>query len=203
MITRRNTRERILEIAEERFAKQGFAATSISEIAVRVGISSPGIYKHFSNKLAIYEAVCERLMAPLVEATSQLDTASNFQEMSQQIQAAMSALSDRPNIARLVQHATLAQDETLTLLSERWYRKFFAFLSDGASDPENEVISASTAIAFHCMILGYVTLAPLHQSIFGFDPLAPAQLDAQFQLQQDMVNGLHKLSAKHSKPVTS
>ena len=88
MATRRNTRERILEIAEERFAKQGFAATSISEIAVRVGISSPGIYKHFSNKLAIYEAVCEKLMAPLVEATSQLDTASNFQEMSQQIQAA-------------------------------------------------------------------------------------------------------------------
>ena len=49
MTTRRNTRERILQVAEELFAQQGFAATSISEIAVQVGISSPGIYKHFSN----------------------------------------------------------------------------------------------------------------------------------------------------------
>ena len=199
MATRRNTRERILEVAEERFAQQGFAATSISEIAVKVGISSPGIYKHFSNKLAIYEAVCERLLAPLAEATSQLDAASNFQEMRQQIQTVMGELSSKPNIARLVQHATLAQDETLTLLSERWYRKFFAFLSDSASNPDNEWINASTAIAFHCMILGYVTLAPLHQSIFGVDPLKPEQLNAQFQLQQDMVDGLNKLSAAGSK----
>ena len=63
MASRRNTKERILDIAEDLFAQQGFGATSVSEIAVQVGISSPGIYKHFNNKLDIYEQVCQRLFA--------------------------------------------------------------------------------------------------------------------------------------------
>lgn len=193
MTTRRNTRERILQVAEDLFAQQGFAATSISEIAVQVGISSPGIYKHFSNKLAIYEEVCERLMAPLVEKTGKLHTAANFIEIREQIHTIMNDLAARPNIARLVQHATLAEDETLKLLSERWYRKIFAFISDGANNPNIEWIHAPTAMAFHCMILGYVTLAPLHQSILGIDPMEPKQLEAQLQLQHDMVDGLNLL----------
>ncbi|WP_372864046.1 TetR/AcrR family transcriptional regulator [Spongiibacter sp.] len=193
MTTRRNTREKILEVAEQLFAKQGFAATSVSEIAARVGISSPGIYKHFNNKLAIYEEVCERLMAPIVETSTKLHAAADFLEIREQLRTLMSDLSAKPNIARLVQHATLAQDETLTLLSERWYRKLFAFLNDGINDPDVEWIHAPTAMAFHCMILGYVTLAPLHQSIFGIDPMEPKQLEAQLQLQNDMVDGFNRL----------
>lgn len=199
MTRRRNTKERILQVAEELFAQKGFAATSVSEIAAQVGISSPGIYKHYSNKLEIYEEVCGRLMAPLAEATDKLDAASNFHEMSQQIQVVMTELSTKPNIARLVQHATLARDETLDLLSDRWYRRFFAFISDSANNPESEWINVPTAMAFHCMILGYVTLAPLHQSIFGFNPLQKESLDAQLKLQHDMVSGLNKLLPRQAE----
>lgn len=197
---RTNTRERILEVAENLFAKQGFAATSVSEIAAEVGISSPGIYKHYANKLDIYEAVCAKLFAPLAEVTSQLQPTADFSETRKQIHEVMSALAANPNIARLVQHATLARDETLDLLSERWYRKFFAFFSDSATNPDREWINIPAAMAFHCMILGYVTLSPLHQAIFGIDPLEKSQLDAQLQLQQDMVDGLTQLVEKHRSP---
>ena len=193
MAARRNTRERILAVAEELFAQQGFAATSISEIAASVGISSPGVYKHFRNKLAIYEAVCGQLFAPLAEATRELDAEADFAETRQHIHKVMSVLASHPNIARLVQHATLAQDETLDLLSERWYRKFFGFISESAHNPDKEWINLPTAMAFHCMILGYVTLAPLHKSIFAIEPMAPDQLEAQLQFQQDMVAGLNSL----------
>ncbi len=196
MKPRRNTRERIIDIAEDLFAQKGFAATSISEIAVRVGISSPGIYKHFSNKLAIYEEVCQRLFAPLADATAELNPAGNAAEFRQQIQLVLTELASHPNIARLVQHATLAQDETLTLLTERWYQRFFSFMSDGAINPQNQVINIPAAMAFHCMILGYVTLAPLHKGIFGTDPLKADQLDAQLSLQQDMIMGLTELTRK-------
>ena len=193
MATRRNTKERILDVAENLFAQQGFAATSVSEIAVQVGISSPGIYKHFSNKFAIYEQVCNRLFTPLAEATRGIAADADFSDTRQQIYQVLSLLATKPNTARIVQHATLAQDETLDLLSDRWYRRFFNAISDPAKNPDKEWINVPTAMAFHCMILGYVTLAPLHESIFGVDPLQPEQLEAQLQFQQNMVSGLSNL----------
>ncbi|MEX1668954.1 TetR/AcrR family transcriptional regulator [Zhongshania guokunii] len=193
MATRRNTKQRILDIAENLFAQQGFAATSVSEIAAQVGISSPGIYKHYSNKFAIYEQVCERLFTPLAEATQGMATDADFTDTRQQIYQVMSLLASKPNTARIVQHATLAKDETLDLLSDRWYRQFFASISDPAENPDKGWIDVPTAMAFHCMILGYVTLAPLHHSIFGVDPLQPEQLEAQLQFQQNLVNGLNQL----------
>ncbi|WP_373087292.1 TetR/AcrR family transcriptional regulator [Zhongshania sp.] len=193
MATRRNTKERILNVAEGLFAQQGFAATSVSEIAAQVGISSPGIYKHFSNKFAIYEQVCHRLFTPLAEATRGMAANADFADTSQQIYQVLSLLATTPNTARIVQHATLARDETLDLLSDRWYRKFFSSISDPAKNPDKDWINVPTAMAFHCMILGYVTLAPLHRSIFGVDPLQPEQLEAQLKFQQNMVSGLNHL----------
>lgn len=193
MKKRGNTRELIIEIAEDLFAQQGFAATSVSEIAAKVGISSPGIYKHFGNKLAIYQEVCQQLFSPLAEATKNLNKDADFADSREQIFAVMSLLAEKPNIARLVQHATLAQDETLDLLSDRWYRKFFSDFSGPLNNPEKSWINMPTAMAFHCMILGYVTLAPLHKSIFNIDPLEATQLESQLKLQQDMIEGLGAL----------
>ncbi len=199
MSKRRNTKERIVEVAEDLFAQQGFAATSVSEIAAQVGISSPGIYKHFNNKLDIYEEVCRRLFSPLAEATRDLDAKADFTETRQQIYQVMSLLAANPNVARLVQHATLAQDETLDLLSDRWYKKFFAYISDRATDPSVGAFNITSAMAFHCMILGYVTLAPLHEAIFGIKPLQEDQVEAQLQFQQTMVDGFNSLMQSQKK----
>jgi AcrR family transcriptional regulator len=43
-------REEILAAAAELFARQGFRGTSIEDIGAAVGISGPGLYRHFSSK---------------------------------------------------------------------------------------------------------------------------------------------------------
>ncbi|MCH7382982.1 MULTISPECIES: TetR/AcrR family transcriptional regulator [Acinetobacter] len=48
------TAAKIQKVALERFAKQGFAATSLNEIATDVGIKKPSIYAHFKNKDELY-----------------------------------------------------------------------------------------------------------------------------------------------------
>lgn len=48
------TASRIQEAALARFARQGFDATSMAEIATDVGIKKPSIYAHFRNKDALY-----------------------------------------------------------------------------------------------------------------------------------------------------
>ena len=48
------TAERILDAAEDLFAQKGYSATSLGDVADRVGIRSPSLYNHFRNKEARY-----------------------------------------------------------------------------------------------------------------------------------------------------
>jgi AcrR family transcriptional regulator len=51
------TRARILATAAERFARDGYAATSIRDIAGAVGVTVGAIYAHFPSKGRLLEAV--------------------------------------------------------------------------------------------------------------------------------------------------
>ncbi len=53
----RQTRARILDAALDGFARQGYAGTSIRQIARAVGIAESAIYSHFDNKQAIFKAL--------------------------------------------------------------------------------------------------------------------------------------------------
>lgn len=54
-------RKQILEAALVEFSAMGFAATSISRIAERVGISKANVYVHFSSKDQIFETLLQSL----------------------------------------------------------------------------------------------------------------------------------------------
>lgn len=56
----RTTKDAILDISLSMFAKQGFEATSVREIAAEVGVKAPSLYKHFPSKQAIFDALVER-----------------------------------------------------------------------------------------------------------------------------------------------
>jgi AcrR family transcriptional regulator len=46
-------RQQILDTAAELFAARGFHGVSVADIGAAVGISGPGLYKHFSGKDAV------------------------------------------------------------------------------------------------------------------------------------------------------
>jgi AcrR family transcriptional regulator len=55
------TRQTVMQAAYELFLEQGYAATSIRQIAERAGLALGGIYNHFPNKEAIFsELIHER-----------------------------------------------------------------------------------------------------------------------------------------------
>jgi len=49
----KNTREKILEASLILFSKKGYAATSVRQIAKKVGVREGALYNHFENKEAI------------------------------------------------------------------------------------------------------------------------------------------------------
>lgn len=53
----RTTKEKIMDTSIELFAKQGYAQTSIRQIAETVGIQSSSIYNHFASKEDIMEQI--------------------------------------------------------------------------------------------------------------------------------------------------
>lgn len=50
-----NTREKILEVSLDMFAKQGYTAVSIRDICKKVGIKESSIYYYFKNKQSIFD----------------------------------------------------------------------------------------------------------------------------------------------------
>jgi AcrR family transcriptional regulator len=51
------TRERILDIALELFAAQGYAGTSVADIAGKLGTTPAALYYHFKSKVEILETL--------------------------------------------------------------------------------------------------------------------------------------------------
>ena len=68
-------RQQLFEVARERFAHQGFHATSMDEIAEAAGVTKPVLYQHFPSKRALYVELLEetgrQLLSALAEATAQ------------------------------------------------------------------------------------------------------------------------------------
>ncbi|MGB9111727.1 MAG: TetR/AcrR family transcriptional regulator [Acidimicrobiales bacterium] len=57
---RQETIEEILDIAEEVMAEEGVNGLSLAEVARRLGVQPPSIYKYFPSLMAVYDAIFRR-----------------------------------------------------------------------------------------------------------------------------------------------
>ncbi|MFD9127065.1 TetR/AcrR family transcriptional regulator [Kitasatospora sp. NPDC059571] len=62
---RSDTRARIVEVALELFASQGYEKTSLREIADRLGVTKAALYYHFKTKDDIVHGIVETMSAPI------------------------------------------------------------------------------------------------------------------------------------------
>lgn len=60
-----DTKQRILDVAEEMFADQGFAGTSLRSIIAAADVNLAAVHYHFRSKEALLEAVILRRLEPL------------------------------------------------------------------------------------------------------------------------------------------
>ena len=69
-------REQLLDIGRRLFAKKGFEAVSVEEIAAKAGVSKPVVYEHFGGKEGLYAVVVDREMGYLLDSIAQALAAS-------------------------------------------------------------------------------------------------------------------------------
>ncbi|WP_405017987.1 TetR/AcrR family transcriptional regulator [Kitasatospora sp. NBC_00070] len=65
---RTDTRARIIDVALELFAEQGYEKTSLREIADRLGVTKAALYYHFKTKDDIVHGIVESMAAPIDQA---------------------------------------------------------------------------------------------------------------------------------------
>jgi AcrR family transcriptional regulator len=68
--TGKASRARIIEIAFDHFAANGYRGSSMSKIAAEAGMSQPGLLHHFPSKVALLEAVLKARDERDLELTS-------------------------------------------------------------------------------------------------------------------------------------
>ena len=99
---RAQRREQILTAATEAFARSGFAATGLDDIAAEAGITRVVLYRHFDSKTDLYQAVLDRMCARLDAHVE--EPAGGFTDAS--IDGLLQAAAESPAGFRLLfQHA--------------------------------------------------------------------------------------------------
>ena len=87
----RQVRSRLLEAGQTLFGSQGYAATSMRQVAEKAGLALGGIYNHFSSKEAIFQAILLEYnpfqsgsLGPLTEAMDRQQVKTLLDEMDKQ-----------------------------------------------------------------------------------------------------------------------
>lgn len=73
LLPRTQRRKALLVGAARAFARGGFAATSLEEVAAEAGVSRVLIYRHFDSKEQLYRKILDQTRELLAEATGAPD----------------------------------------------------------------------------------------------------------------------------------
>jgi len=179
-----DTAERILDAAEALFAVHGFAGTAVRDIARAVGLTPASLYNHFEGKQAIYDAVLERGVSPLLRLMRELPTRDQTpQGFEETIGAIMAQLSSRPYLPRLIHFEVITGGLYLDKLARDWFgpilRQGMAELArdgdTGWSEDEHDLVMS----AWLNMVFGHFAMAPMMEVVFEDDPLSARNLERQ------------------------
>ncbi len=103
-------RAQLVEVGRSVFAKRGFEATSVEEIADRAKVSKPIVYEHFGGKEGLYAVIVDREMEYVVRRINEAITHGTPRERLEQAALAfLTYVRDQPD-----GFAILAQDTPLS-----------------------------------------------------------------------------------------
>lgn len=188
------SRDQILQAAAECFKENGFAATSIDDVAYSLGATKGMIYHHFRSKIDLFFAVYQRGMeinfeATEPEATSDAKPLDRLARMS--IAHAVALMAHQPFQRVLAQgvamhqtgSTTAAQRDTLSKLiktRDTYEELFRSTIEAAANDAGVELNNASLASKSF--------LAVLNSTVFWYTPRRRNATAEQVSIAMELVN---------------
>ncbi len=156
------TREAILAASLKLFARNGFASTSMDDIARAAGLTKGALYWHFTSKETLFQAILGRMrsrwLAVVFQAVPEEGSASRRLEAL--FEGFLELFSKDPQIGPFLQRVLLDDDEEFSPQAGRLFRltaRFIArILDDGKRGGEfrGDIDCLATAHAVVGALLG-------------------------------------------------
>ena len=177
------TRSLILDVAEQRFSRWGYTATTLDEIAEAVGIRRPSLLYHFPDKLTLYRAVIERLFAEF-DAMHRTRNRAEFDTLGDYIDYLLDTSAHyyitHQNYLRIDLHNLLSEDNDTVNpreIAAQGVRVWKEALEEGFASGQFRRVHVGQVFAVVGGILSYYTLIPdsvgLIDPALRYDPMEP------------------------------
>lgn len=186
------TRELILDAAERLFATHGIDGVAVRDLARELGLTAPSLYNHFPSKQALYDAVLERGLRPILDLIRESWRGGELRP-AETLDKLLQHLAQHPHLAQLLQRALLDENSGGAARLAKWlspmYQEGVRVLGAAAETAgwEREELP-HLAMALFGMVFSYFTnlnavraLAPRRQ------PLAPQQIELQRRVLEKAV----------------
>ncbi|MGH0037153.1 MAG: TetR/AcrR family transcriptional regulator [Myxococcota bacterium] len=128
-----DTRERLLDVAEQLFAERGISGTSLRELTGAADVNLAAVHYHFGSKEGLLDAVVERRASPInrervaaLDAFEARDTPPSVEELLWAMCApGVRELREGPESGQLLQRLIARIDAQPPEVVESLYRKHF------------------------------------------------------------------------------
>ena len=196
-----DTRQRLLDIAEQLFAERGFYGVSIAAIANEVGFTKQGVLHYFNSKEKLYGAILQRISDDFQKQQNEAEQA--FEEPKERLKLFYAALAEPTDTntrrTRLLMRELL-DNNARVVSAENWYlREFLERLIGMVKAIEGlQALSDEEALIFAYQLLGavnYFLISPATLGgIFGEKYLAKISTGFSFALNSLIESGISRLS---------
>ena len=107
------SREKILDVAEARFAQRGYSGVGLREVADAAGLGKSSLFHHFPTKASLYGAVLERVIERIeVRMQSALAASGDPRaQLSAAVVGLVDTLAEDPPAARLLLRTVFEDDD--------------------------------------------------------------------------------------------
>jgi TetR/AcrR family acrAB operon transcriptional repressor len=191
------TRDGILDAAEQLFAEQGVSRTTLQHIATAAGVTRGAIYWHFDDKVALFNAMMDRVVMPLEAALELLDRCGAedpLQDLREYMLAGLRTTVEDPRARRVFEIALLKMEVVGELDAVRTRRK--QSLEGWMTRAERRIRQAAQrgqvrkGIDPHAAALAMWSLVDGLIRNWMFDPTAYDLMEVGAQAVDAQINGL-------------
>jgi AcrR family transcriptional regulator len=100
--TQPSTHEKIIQVAQKLFARNGYDGTTTKELAEKAGIAEGTLFRHFTNKKAILvEVATQGWVDLLTDLLTELSEMANYEAISHVMYKRMLRLGDNYDMMRI------------------------------------------------------------------------------------------------------
>jgi TetR/AcrR family transcriptional regulator len=200
-------RERILQVALEEFAANGFEGTSMAHIARRAGVTQPLVHYHFTSKDALWRAAVDNVLGLVGHGIAALRDQIEGRPPPEQLELIIRAMvrfnAACPEFGRIVAYEGALGGDRLQYLFDRQvdvpYLDVGELIAQGARDGwakplsvEHVVLATSAAAAYFFVIKQIV------QQMYGLDVHDPETVERHADTVVELF--LHGLLTNEARP---